>query len=97
VIEAVFGTTNTISGVTIAGSSLVKVDDGATLTISGTINNSGAIEIDPAVLSGDHPRADRTAAVDASAARLGCRRRRPASGAGASTMTLLAGSDIVRP
>ena len=48
-IETLFGTANTISGVTIAGGSLVKINDGSTLTISGTINNSGAIEIDPIV------------------------------------------------
>ena len=49
-IETLFATENTISGVTIAGSSLVKVNAGSTLTISGTINNSGAIEIDPPAL-----------------------------------------------
>ena len=48
-IETLFATENTISGVTIAGGSLVKVNDGSTLTISGTINNSGAIEIEPLV------------------------------------------------
>ena len=52
VIEALFATANTVSGVTIAGGSLVKITDGATLTISGTINNSGAIEVDPVAVSG---------------------------------------------
>ena len=52
VIEATFGATDTLSGVTIAGGSLVEIKDGATLTLSGTISNSGAIEVDPLVASG---------------------------------------------
>jgi autotransporter passenger strand-loop-strand repeat protein len=46
VIETVNGSTNAISGVAIASGSLLNVNEGTTLTLAGTVNNSGEINID---------------------------------------------------